>query len=82
VIDLRQLTIGLTIGVVLCVLGLVPGLFQRLVNQLDEGIENFRSQWTSIYPVSRRPAEYVGQPIWLAGLGGTIIAVSLLAYWS
>jgi hypothetical protein len=82
VIDLRQLSIGLTIGVVLCVLGLVPGLFQRLLNQIEESMENFRSQWTSIYPISPRTTQYEGQPTWLAGLGTALIVLTLLAYFS
>lgn len=81
-IDLRQLAIGLTVGVILCLLGLAPGAFQRLVNRLDEGMQNFRSQWSSVYPVSRRTAEYEGQPTWLAVLGAALIVLTVLAYLS
>ena len=79
-IDLRQLTIGVTLGVALIVLGLVPGLFRDLVHGLDQGIRNLRGQWSPMVPVSRERIRYDGQPVWLAGVGSLLIAMAMLAF--
>jgi len=76
VIGLRQLVLGLSMGSVLLVFGLVPGLFQGLT----EAVRNYGDRLSGRFPSpSRGPAQF-DQPRWLAAIGAALIAVTLLAY--
>lgn len=70
--------IGLMAGVVLIVLGTVPGLFQGLV----AGILNFSSLLTSRVPLPAYQYREVRRPKWLTGLGTAMITAVVLAYLS
>jgi hypothetical protein len=81
VIDVRQVVIGVSMGSVLLVFGLVPGLFQGLV----EGVRNVLASFQSGNLLSPRflvhPARQAqfGQPISLAATGAALIVLTLLA---
>ena len=74
-IDLGHLVMAVCAGIVLIVFGLVPGLFQDLV----QGIRNFENSLTSRYRSAAVPDD-VGQPAGLAVVGAIIIAAAVVAY--
>jgi hypothetical protein len=79
----KDLVSAFIIGGILIALGMVPGLFQRLSQRVQEAIENFSALISSPYllPHSRqRESEKLSQPLWLAGVGLALILLSLLAY--
>jgi hypothetical protein len=72
---------GVLSGCVLIALGLIPGLLQDLAN----GVRNFRDSFSSSFQVTlpyQGDCKTSARPIWLAGLGSLLIVVSLLAYFS
>lgn len=75
-----ELTRTVFVGLVLITLGVVPGLLQGLIH----GIQNFRQSLFSRFPM--HPPHPVPdcspRPLWLAGMGLTLIVVSVLAYLS
>ena len=83
-IHLKQAVIGICMGSVLLALGLVPGLFQGLV----EGVRNALASFQNGNLLSSRFQVHPGwqaqssQPGWLAATGAGLIAVTLLAYFS
>ena len=78
VIDLNQLMIGVMWGMALMFFGLVPGLFKSFA----EGVLNCADALTSRSPRSSHLSERYRHPVWLAGIGAALIAVTLLAYFS
>jgi hypothetical protein len=76
VIGPHQVVIGLSAGFVLILLGLVPGLFQGLV----EGVRNFSDALCSRFPSPSCSYARIYQPRWLGLLGAALIAATLLAY--
>jgi len=81
-----ELTRVVFVGLVLIALGVAPGLFQRLIQGLIHGIQNFRQSLSSRFPMNLAHAHPVPdcspRPLWLAGVGLTLIVVSVLAYLS
>jgi hypothetical protein len=82
VIGSFQLMIGVFAGMVLIALGVVPGLFQRLVDGVQDGVQNFANLLSSQFPGPSRLHEELPRPKWLAGLGAALIAATVLAYLS
>ena len=76
VIGLQQLMIGVVCGAFLIVIGLIPGLFQGLV----EGIQNSISLWSSEFRGRSQPVDTVDQPTWLAGVGAVMVALTVVVY--
>ena len=81
-----ELVRAIVIGSALIVLGVVPGLFQRLKEGVKEGIQTFSESLRSPFsPVSVRHKtdhENVSRPISLALLGVAMILLGLLSYFS
>jgi hypothetical protein len=73
-----QVMIGVLAGCVLILFGIMPGLFQSLV----EGVQTSGALLRD--PLARRPTipEPIQQPVWLAGLGAALIIFTLLAHLS
>ena len=82
VIGTFQLMNGVLAGAILIVFGAVPGLFQQLVDGLQDGIQDFASRMSSQFPGPPCQHEQLPQPRWLAGLGAALIAATVLAYLS
>ena len=78
VIDLRQLVLGISIGLALILCGLVPGLFQ----QVSDGVRNAIGQVSAPFLLPARSREEARRPKWLAAVGTALIAVSVLGYFS
>lgn len=82
-IDLRQAVLGVSMGAVLLVFGLVPGLLQ----QVAEGVRNAMSAFQNGSLLSPRfqwqPGSAVegGRSGWLAVTGLATIAGAVLAYY-
>ena len=76
VIGLDQLMIGVVWGALLIAIGLIPRLFQGLV----EGVHNYVSLSSSEFRGRSQPVDTVDQPTWLAGLGAVIVALTVVAY--
>jgi hypothetical protein len=73
----KQLIIALLWGGLLILIGLVPGLFQNLV----EGVHRYRDFLLGSFEGSmRREPDDVQQPAWLMVLGSAIILIALAAY--
>ena len=72
---------GILTGCLLVVFGLVPGLFQSLVEGMLSAIHRLLDQITSGWPT---PVEYepIQKPTWLVGLGALLIVLSVLGYLS
>jgi len=81
-----ELVRAIIIGSVLIVLGLVPGLFQRLKEGIKEGILTFsellRSPFSPVGVQRKADNENVARPISLALLGVAMILLGLLSYFS
>ncbi len=75
----HQGAIGFVAGAILILLGVWPGLFERLVNGVAGGIENFGGIWLFGYARGSRPQALVPQPKWLAPAGAALIALTLMA---
>jgi hypothetical protein len=71
----KEVVLGVTLGIALIALGLIPGLFQGLA----EGVRNFSDELHSLPSRWRRHNE-IRQPTWLAVLGASLVAITLLAY--
>jgi len=76
--NVQQLAICLGWGALLIVLGLVPGLFQRLVNGVQNSIKLFSEQLGWARPIGRVEARR--QPTWLAGFGAAMLLIGVLGY--
>jgi hypothetical protein len=75
----HELVTGVLAGCVLIVFGLVPGLFQGLV----EGVQNFRDSLSSIFPIApqyRSGYENLQPPRWMAGVGAALTVLTVLGY--
>jgi hypothetical protein len=75
----RDLVTVLVIGCAFIALGFVPGVFQRLI----DGVQNFRDSLISPFPSGfHHQPDYdsLPRPLWLAGLGLALIIMSVLAY--
>lgn len=70
--------IGVLAGAVLIVFGVVPGVFQGIV----DGVRNSVNLLSSQFPGPSRLREEFPRPRWLAGLGAALIALTVLAYLS
>lgn len=71
-------------GTILMVLALVPGAYQRLVEGLRDGLNDFHSQRFRVMPLNAlRTNDTVRRnvqgPTWLAALGFGFILLGLLA---
>jgi hypothetical protein len=78
-----ELVIGLVTGAVLLFLGLVPGFFQELVNDVRNGIRNFHNSLSSPIPIRPRYEEEYEQsraPLGLAIAGAVIIVLTIAGY--
>ncbi len=76
VIDLKHLEMAVFMGAALMLVGLVPGLLQALVTGVYKLNELF-----SEYPYYSYPEHAnLRHPVWLAGLGATLIALAVIAY--
>ena len=64
----------------LIVLGLIPGLFQRLEEGLRSFFESFRSPYSHFEMTRNTSHDKLPRPIWLALLGMAVILLSLLSY--
>jgi len=75
--------IGILCGCVLLILGLVPGLFQGLVNGVRDSIHNFYGSFSSPLPVRpRHDVDYERSrgPIGLVIAGTILITLTVAAY--
>jgi hypothetical protein len=70
--------IGVTAGLILIGFGAVPGLFESFVNRVRNSINLFSSQ----FPVSSQLDVEVPQPVWLAGLGAVLIALTVAGFFT
>jgi hypothetical protein len=84
VIDSSQFVNGLWMGTILLVLGLVPGLLDRLIRGLIDAAAAFQFRFP--YPVRTRfladrasPAAFPHRR-WLAAAGIALIALTVFAY--
>jgi hypothetical protein len=75
-----ELTRAVFVGLVLITLGVVPGLFQGMT----DGIHNFRHSLFSRFPMNppHPVPDCSPRPLWLAGMGLSLIVVTGLAYLS
>lgn len=73
-IHANELATGMVCGCLLMLFGLVPDLFNRLV----EGVRSVQEFTTP----GRSRHVPVKQPAWLAGVGALLITATLLAYFS
>lgn len=74
-----DVVVGVVTGCALIVFALVPGLFHALT----EGVRNFANSMVSPFaagPAPKTGYENVHGPLWLAGLGAALIALSVLGY--
>jgi hypothetical protein len=77
VITSREFITGVMTGALLIVVALVPGLFQRIAEEVRSSIDAFSSAGVA------RPRRYdaIETPtLWLAGSGAALILVSVLGY--
>jgi len=77
----HEVMICLLTGCLLVALGLIPGLYQGLVESVVEGVHRFRDQISSGLPSSIEYAP-IQKPTWLAGLGALLVVLSVLEYLS
>jgi hypothetical protein len=77
-----QLLFGLVFGCLLIALGLMPGLFRRLVDSVIQGTENLRDSLTQGMLAPRRRIDFVDEraPVWLAILGAALIALTVAGH--
>lgn len=75
-ISLEQFTVGVVMGLVLIIIGFVPGLLDKWAEALSNIAE------TILYraPFSLGGRTQFGQQRWLAALGMALIALSLYLY--
>ena len=73
---------AIVIGSVLIVLGLIPGLFQRLKEGVQSLSESFRSPFFPVGLSYKTDHEKHSRPTWLALLGLAMILLSLFSYFS
>lgn len=71
-----QVVNGVTMGVIMVLLGLVPGLYQAI----EDGIVNCASLLSIRSAFFSRSREFK-QPRWFAAVGTILIAITLLAYY-
>jgi len=76
-IDLNSLGLGVFSGIALIFVGLVPGLFQALVN----GAFNITSLFSD-FPYQSSSEDEIRQPLWLGGVGATLVVLTVLSYLS
>ena len=83
-IDSGQFVNGLWMGIVLIVLGLVPGLLDKMINGLSDAARTISLRFPHPLraPVPSRDPAVSSFPHrrWLAAAGLALIALSLLAY--
>jgi hypothetical protein len=72
-----QVVNGVTIGLILMLLGLVPGLYQAL----EDGIANCASLLSLRSPFFTRSRAFK-QPRWFAAVGAFLILLTFLAYYT
>jgi hypothetical protein len=73
-----QVVNGVTMGLILVLLGLVPGLYQAI----EDGIANCASMLSFRFAFLTRSREFK-QPRWFAAVGAVLIAVTfLLGYYT
>jgi len=77
VFDFNHLVTGVCMGAVLILLGLVPGLFQLLVDGTHKWLNVLSSGL-----ISSSSDEKVAQPVWLAIAGAALIGLSVISYLS
>lgn len=75
-ISLEQFTVGVAMGLILIIIGFVPGLLEKWAGTLSDIAD------TILYraPLSSRGRTQFGQQRWLAALGMALIALSLYLY--
>jgi hypothetical protein len=73
-----QVVNGVTIGLILMLLGLVPGLYQAL----EDGIANCASLLSFQFAFLSRSRGEFKQPRWFAGVGAFLILLTFLAYYA
>jgi hypothetical protein len=78
VIEFNQLMAGVVMGLILMIIGFVPGLLDKWAEALSNIAE------TILYraPLSSRDRAQFGQQRWLAAMGMALIALSLYLYTS
>jgi hypothetical protein len=72
---------GLLTGCLLMIFGLVPSLFHKLI----EGVQNFRDSvmsGMSMRHTRRIEREQIQKPVWMVLLGVVFVVMSLLNYFS
>jgi hypothetical protein len=72
-----QVVNGVTVGLMMLLLGLVPGLYQAL----EDGIANCATLFSIRSPLLTRSREFK-QPRWFAGVGVILILLTFLAYFT
>jgi hypothetical protein len=71
-----QVVNGVTIGLILVLLGLVPGLYQAI----EDGLANCASLLSLRFAFLARTSTELKQPRWFAAVGAFLIALTFLAY--
>jgi hypothetical protein len=75
-INMQQLMTGVVMGVILIIVGLVPGLLDKWAEALSNIAETFLYRM----PVGSRGRAQFAQQHWLAALGMALIALSMFLY--
>ena len=75
-ISLEQFTVGVAMGLILIIIGFVPGLLDKWA----EALSNIADTILYRAPLSARGRTQFSQQRWLAALGMALIALSLYLY--
>lgn len=77
-ISFHQLMTGVVMGLILIIIGFVPGLLDKWAEALSNMAE------TILYraPLSSRARTEIGEQRWIAAMGMALIALSLFLYTS
>ena len=81
----HELIVGVAVGSVLFAFGVVPGLFDWMAAGVKQAMREFRDSLSFNGPVAPRDREEydrLHRPLWLAGVGALLIAITVLDYLS
>ena len=75
-ISVEQLMVGVAMGLILIIIGFVPGLLDKWA----EALSNIADTILYRAPLSSRGRAQFGQQRWLAAMGMALIALSMYLY--
>ncbi len=75
-ISVEQLMVGVAMGLILIIIGFVPGLLDKWA----EALSNIADTILYRAPLSSRGRTQFGQQRWLAAMGMALIALSMYLY--